>query len=79
MIADVAGIRLFYREAGEPVEADHRPATRFSLVVAPLPRPHPRLADWFHVIAADYPLVWGTRLDPNKRGPTYVNHKQRAP
>ena len=77
--ADVAGLRLFYREAGDPSKPTIVLLHGFPTSSYQFHDLIPRLADRFHVIAPDYPLVWGTRLDPNKRGPTYVNHKQRAP
>jgi hypothetical protein len=35
------------------------------------------LADRFHVIGPDYPAM-GYWADPNKRGATYVDQRQRA-
>jgi len=38
--ADVAGLRLFYRETGDPSKPTIVPAARFSFLVVPVPRPH---------------------------------------
>lgn len=62
--ADVAGVRLFYREAGDPskpkiVLLHGFPSSTYSF--------HdliPRLADRFHVIAPDYPGMGYTEAPP---------------
>jgi pimeloyl-ACP methyl ester carboxylesterase len=62
--AKVAGIRIFYREAGGPskptiVLLHGFPSSSYSF--------HdliPRLADWFHVIAPDYPGMGHSEAPP---------------
>jgi pimeloyl-ACP methyl ester carboxylesterase len=70
--ADVAGLRIFYREAGDPskpaiVLLHGFPSSSYSF--------HdliPRLADRFHVIAPDYPgMGYSEAPDPTVLRPTF--------
>jgi pimeloyl-ACP methyl ester carboxylesterase len=53
--ADVAGLRLFYREAGDPSKPTIVPLHGFPSSSYQFHDLIPRLADRFHVIAPDYP------------------------
>src|SRR6202011_4785281 len=71
--ADVAGTRLFYREAGDP----SKKPTIVLLHGFPTSSPQfhdliPRLADRFHVIAPDYPgMGFSDAPDPDVLRPTF--------
>src|SRR5580765_1172064 len=70
--ADVAGLRLFYREAGDP----SKPAI---VLLHGFPSSSyyfhdliPRLADRFHVLAPDYPgMGYSDAPDPEVLRPTF--------
>jgi pimeloyl-ACP methyl ester carboxylesterase len=53
--ADVAGLRLFYREAGAPSKPTIVLLHGFPSSSSQFNDLIPRLADRFHVIAPDYP------------------------
>jgi pimeloyl-ACP methyl ester carboxylesterase len=70
--ADVAGLRLFYREAGDPSQPTIVLLHGFPSSSYQFHDLIPRLADHFHVIAADYPgMGFSEAPDPTVLRPTF--------
>lgn len=70
--ADVAGLRLFYREAGDPSKPTIVLLHGFPTSSYQFHDLIPRLADRFHVIAPDYPgMGYSEAPDPTVLRPTF--------
>ena len=70
--ADVAGLRLFYREAGDPSKQTIVLLHGFPSSSSQFREFIPRLADRFHVIAPDYPgMGFSEAPDPTVLQPTF--------
>jgi len=70
--ADVAGLKLFYREAGDPSKATIVLLHGFPSSSYQFHDLIPRLADRFHVIAPDYPgMGYSEAPDPTLLRPTF--------
>ena len=70
--ADVAGLRIFYREAGDPSRATIVLLHGFPSSSYQFHDLIPRLADRFHVIAPDYPgMGFSEAPDPTLLQPTF--------
>ena len=70
--ADVAGLRLFYREAGDPSKPTIVLLHGFPTSSHQFHDLIPRLADRFHVIAPDYPgMGFSEAPDPTVLQPTF--------
>src|ERR1700732_1747377 len=70
--ADVAGLRLFYREAGDPSKPTIVLLHGFPSSSHQFHDLIPRLADRFHVIAPDYPgMGYSEAPDPAILEPTF--------
>src|SRR5229473_5928138 len=70
--ADVAGLRLFYREAGDPSKPTIVLLHGFPSSSYTFHDLIPRLADRFHVIAPDYPgMGYSDAPDPTVLQPTF--------
>ena len=70
--ADVAGLRLFYREAGDPSKPTIVLLHGFPSSSYQFHDLIPRLADRFHVIAPDYPgMGYSEAPDPTVLRPTF--------
>ena len=70
--ADVAGLRLFYREAGDPSKPTIVLLHGFPSSSHQFHDLIPRLADRFHVIAPDYPgMGYSEAPHPSVLGPTF--------
>jgi len=69
---DVAGLRIFYREAGDPSKPTVPCYTVFPSSSYQFHDLIPRLADGFHVIAPDYPgMGTAKRRAPTVLRPTF--------
>jgi pimeloyl-ACP methyl ester carboxylesterase len=70
--ADVAGVRIFYREAGDPSKATILLLHGFPSSSAQFRDLIPLLADRFHVVAPDYPgMGYSQAPDPGVLRPTF--------
>src|SRR2546430_4545446 len=70
--ADVAGLKLFYREAGDPSKPTIVLLHGFPSSSCQFHDLIPRLADRFHVIAPDYPgMGYSEAPDPTVLRPTF--------
>ena len=70
--ADIAGVKIFYREAGDPSKPTIVLLHGFPSSSYTFHDLIPRLADRFHVIAPDYPgMGYSQAPDPAIMGPTF--------